>query len=89
MKIIQLKIINFNIYIYIDHKFIITINLHTNTLLMSSGEYLFYFHSFCTSFLAGDNRKTEEEPMTKATTTYTCASYSDHIPLALRIYLGG
>ena len=28
-------------------------------------------------------------PMTKTTSTDSCTSYPDHIPLALRIYLGG
>ena len=51
--------------------------------------YLFYFHSFCNSFLTGEITKTEGQPMTKKTSTDICTSYPDHIPLALRIYLGG
>ena len=50
---------------------------------------LCYFPFFCVSFLTGENTKTEGYPMTETTTAGTCTSYPDHIPLALRIYLGG
>ena len=47
--------------------------------LFKSDVYLFYFHSFCVSFLTGENTKTEGHLMTKTTTIDTCTSYPEHI----------
>ena len=41
--------------------------------------YLFYFYSFCVSFLTGENTKTEGQLMMKTTTIDTCTSYPEHI----------